>query len=58
MPGLKQVGLQIAHWVGAYAPVGASSVFSASPAAGSLSLRPAFRPIVLHPVRDRLLFLG
>ena len=27
-------------------------------AAGSLSLLSAFRPIVLHPVRDRLLCLG
>ena len=27
-------------------------------AAGSLSLLPAFRPIALHPVRDRLLCLG
>ena len=34
------------------------SAFLRVTAAGSLSRLPAFRPIVLHPARDRLLFLG
>ena len=58
MPGLKQVGLQIAHCGRCLRPRRRVVRVLRVTAAGSLSLRPAFRPIVLHPVRDRLLCLG
>ena len=59
MPGLTQVGLQIAHRGGSCLRPGRRVVrVLRTTAAGSLRLLPAFRPIVLHPVRDRLLCLG
>ena len=58
MPGLKQVWLQISHCGSGLRPGRRVVRVLRVTAAGSLSLRPAFRPIALHPVRDRLLCLG
>ena len=52
MPGLKQVGLQIAHCGSGLRPSRRVVRVLRVTAAGSLSLLPAFRPMVLHPVRD------
>ena len=58
MPGVKQEGLQLAHCGSCLRPRRRVVRVLRVTAAGSLSLLPAFRPIVLHPVRDRLLCLG
>ena len=58
MPGVKQIGLQIAHCGSGLRPSRRVGRVLHVTAAGRLSLLPAVRPIVLHPVRDRLLCLG
>ena len=50
MPSLKQVGLQIAHRGSCLRPSRRVVRGLRVTAAGSFSLLPAFRPIVLHPL--------